>query len=102
MSNLISFEFENKRYEYPFIEYKGEKTLVSAAVADFIGSDNTQIAQNFKNNFNRFKIEKDYFYVDSVRLATLKTIADNVSKYLHHPDKPVYLIFPFVTNLTVT
>lgn len=63
--------------ELPVIEWKGQRVITTAQLADVYEATEIQIKQNFNNNAERFEEEKHYFLLKGEELKSFKNMVEN-------------------------
>ena len=56
------------------MEYKGQKVITTAMLAEAYGTDTTNIRNNFKRNKEKFIEGKHYFYLQGDELKEFKKV----------------------------
>ncbi len=59
------------------VEWKGERVVTTAQLADVYGSSEAQIKQNFNNNENRFEEDKHFYLLKGTDLKAFKSLVEN-------------------------
>ena len=55
------------------MEYKGQKVITTAMLAEAYGTSTSYISNNFSRNKSKFVEGKHYFYLDGEEFKELKT-----------------------------
>ena len=63
--------------ELPIIEWKGQRVITTAQLADVYGASETQIKQNFNNNEEHFKIGEHFYLLKGEELKEFKGLVEN-------------------------
>lgn len=74
MSNLVTI----KGKDWPVIEWKGQRVITTAQLAEFYEATEQQVQQNFNNNQENFSEGLHYFYLKSEELKEFKRYFDNI------------------------
>lgn len=74
MNELVTI----KGRDWPVIEWKGQRVITTAQLAEFYGASETQVKQNFNNNKQNFVEVTHYFYLQGDELRMFKRQVDNI------------------------
>lgn len=70
--------------ELPVIEWKGQRVITTAQLAEIYEAAETQIKQNYGNNAERFKEGEHYFLLKGEELRVFKNQVENFSPVNKH------------------
>lgn len=63
--------------ELPVIEWKGQRVITTAQLADVYGATDVKIKQNYSNNAERFKEGEHYYLLKGSDLKAFKNMVEN-------------------------
>lgn len=73
MNNLVKINGQ----DWPVIEWRGQRVITTAQLAEFYGASEQQVQQNFNNNEKNFESEKHFFYLQGNELRDFKNLFEN-------------------------
>jgi hypothetical protein len=66
------------------IEYRNQRILTTAQLAEAYGTDEKRISENFNRNEDRYTYGKHYFYLEGEALRSFKETTPQIAEYLKY------------------